>query len=83
MVARGQDVAAHALEQLDSAGASPQHLPGSLTVTFEQPPTWVSDKWRPRSEGGLARITITGPMTHAAVEELAADLRSARRGAAA
>ncbi|MFD8666583.1 pyridoxal-dependent decarboxylase (plasmid) [Streptomyces microflavus] len=83
MVARGQDVAAHALEQLDSAGASPQHLPGSLTVTFEQPPTWVSDKWRLRSEGGLARITTTGPMTHAAVEELAADLRSARRGAAA
>ncbi|MET8889857.1 pyridoxal-dependent decarboxylase [Streptomyces griseus] len=83
MVARGQDVAAHALERLDSAGASPQHLPGSLTVTFERPPAWVIDKWRLRSEAGLARITTTGPMTHAAVDQLAADLRSARGRAAA
>ncbi|MEU5036057.1 pyridoxal-dependent decarboxylase [Streptomyces rubiginosohelvolus] len=83
MVARGQDVATHAVKQLGSAGASPEHLPGSLTVTFEQPPTWVSDKWRLHGEGGLARITTTGPWTHAAVDELAADLDSARRGAAA
>ncbi|MFJ3575907.1 PLP-dependent aminotransferase family protein [Streptomyces rubiginosohelvolus] len=83
MVARGQDVAAHALEQLGSAGVSPRHVPGSLIVEFERPPRWVSDKWRLHGEGGLARITTTGPMTHAAVDELAADLGSARRGAAA
>lgn len=83
MVARCQDVAAHALEQFEHAGASPQHVPGSLAVTFERPPRWVIDKWRLPCAGGLAQITTTGPFTHTAVDELAADLALVRFGAAA
>jgi histidine decarboxylase len=78
MVARCQDAAAYALEQFEAAGASPEHFPGSLTVTFDRPPSWVVDKWRLECFGDLARITATGPMTHTAVDELAADLSAAR-----
>lgn len=83
MVARCQDVATYALEQLEAAGASPKRFPGSLTVTFARPPVWVVEKWRLECFGDLARITATGPMTHAAVAELAADLSVAGEGVAA
>ncbi|MEU9761916.1 pyridoxal-dependent decarboxylase [Streptomyces sp. NPDC047987] len=83
MVARCQDVAAYALEQFEAAGVSPQHFPGSLTVTFERPPRWVVEKWRLHYIGDLARITTAGPMTRTAVDELATDLAAARQGVAA
>ncbi|MFJ5951426.1 pyridoxal-dependent decarboxylase [Streptomyces noursei] len=83
MVARCQDLAGYALEQFEAAGVSPQRSPGSLSVTFACPPAWVVDKWRLEVFGGRARITATGPMTHAAVAELAADLSAANSGIAA
>lgn len=83
MVARCQDVAAYAVEQFERAGAGPGRFPGSLTVTFDRPPRQVVDKWRLECFGHLAQITVTGPLTHAAVAELAADLAAARQGAAA
>ncbi|MFE1782131.1 pyridoxal-dependent decarboxylase [Streptomyces sp. NPDC059506] len=83
MVARCQDVAAYALEQFEAAGVSPEHFPGSLTVTFERPPHWVLDKWRLPYTRDLAQIVMTGPMTRTTVDEFAADLSAARQGAAA
>ncbi|MFD3658637.1 hypothetical protein ACTU45_14125 [Streptomyces sp. 24-1644] len=56
---------------------------GSLTVTFDRPPDWVVDKWRLECFEDLARISTTGPMTHTAVDELAADPSAARLGAVA
>ncbi|MFF3959666.1 pyridoxal-dependent decarboxylase [Streptomyces sp. NPDC001890] len=83
MVARCQDTAGYAMEQLEAAGASPERFPGSLAVAFDRPPTWVVDKWRLECFGHLARISTTGPMTHTAVDELCADLSAARLGAVA
>ncbi|WP_184503610.1 hypothetical protein [Streptomyces botrytidirepellens] len=83
MVARCQDVAAHALKQFEGARAWPERFPGSLTVTFKRPPHRVVDKWRPAYAGDRARITATGPMAHSAVGELAADLSGARQGVVA
>ncbi|MET8816401.1 hypothetical protein ABZW47_30925 [Streptomyces sp. NPDC004549] len=83
MVARCQDVAAYAVEQFERAGAGPGRFPGSLSVTFDRPPSWVVDKWRLECFGDLAQITATGPVTRTAVDEPAADLPLGRRGAAA
>ncbi|MFF8617192.1 pyridoxal-dependent decarboxylase [Streptomyces sp. NPDC015350] len=83
MVARCQEVAAYAVEQFERAGAGPERSPGSLAVTFDRPPGWVVDKWRLECFGDLAQITTTGPVTHTAVDELAADLSLAGQGAAA
>ncbi|MFE9252865.1 pyridoxal-dependent decarboxylase [Streptomyces sp. NPDC007088] len=83
MVARCQGVAAYAVEQFGRAGAGPGRFPGSLSVTFDRPPSWVVDKWRLECFGDLAQITATGPVTHTAVDELAADLSLGRGGAAA
>ncbi|MGW3930361.1 pyridoxal-dependent decarboxylase [Streptomyces microflavus] len=82
-VARCQDVAGYALERFEAAGASPERFPGSLTVTFDRPPDRVVDKWRLECFGDRARITTTGPMTHTAVDELAAELSAVRQGLAA
>ncbi|MER5888052.1 pyridoxal-dependent decarboxylase [Streptomyces sp. NPDC001941] len=82
LVARSQDTAAYALTRFEAAGAAPQHLPGSLAVTFERPAPWVADKWDLYCRGDRARITTAGPLTHTAVDELAADLRAARQTAA-
>ncbi|MFB6984604.1 pyridoxal-dependent decarboxylase [Streptomyces sp. NPDC056297] len=83
MVARCQDVAAYAVEQFERAGVVSERFPGSLAVTFDRPPQWMVDKWRLECFGDLAQITATGPVTHTAVDELAADLSVTRRGAAA
>ena len=83
MVARCQDVAAYAVDRFEDAGVKPQRYPGSLTVAFERPAAWVVDKWRLRCAGDLAQIVTTGPMTRAAVDELAADMSTVRWGAAA
>ncbi|WP_327411202.1 pyridoxal-dependent decarboxylase (plasmid) [Streptomyces sp. NBC_01281] len=83
LVARCQDVAAYAVEQLEAIGADPGRLPGSLAVTFARPERPVVDKWRLECFGDRAQITATGPVTHTAVDELAADLSPARRRAAA
>ncbi|MFD7861598.1 pyridoxal-dependent decarboxylase [Streptomyces sp. NPDC059783] len=83
MVARCQEVAVYALARFEAAGASPERFPGSLTVTFERPARWVVDKWRLHYSGDRARIVTTGPMSYAAVDELAADLSAARQKVAA
>lgn len=83
MVARCQDVAAYAVDRFEHAGVKPKRFPGSLTVAFERPPAWVVDKWRLQCAGNLAQIVTTGPMTRAAVDELAADMSTVRWGAAA
>ena len=74
MVSRCQDVAAYAEDRFKGAGARPARFPGSLTVTFERPPTWVVNKWHLTHAGDLAQIVTIGPLTRTAVNELAIDL---------
>lgn len=83
MISRCHEVAAYAVARLDEAGVCPGHVPGSLTVTFDRPPAWVMDKWNLACVGHMAQIVTTGPLTHAAVDELAADLSAARLEAVA
>lgn len=78
LVARCQDVAAYAFARLEEAGAAPGRAPGSLTVTFTRPPKWVADKWHLACAGQLAHLVTVGHVTHAAVDELVADVAGAR-----
>jgi histidine decarboxylase len=83
LVGRCQEVAAYAVDRLENAGAHPDHVPGSLTVTFTRPPAWVVDKWHLACAGDIAHIVTAGHITYAAVNELATDLIAAQAGAAA
>ncbi|MFE7779340.1 pyridoxal-dependent decarboxylase [Streptomyces sp. NPDC057445] len=83
LVHRGQEMAAYAVGRLEQAGVNPGRFPGSLTVTFDRPPPWVAAKWHLACTGRLAHIVTVGHITHAAVDELAADLTTARQTAAA
>ncbi|WP_330342648.1 pyridoxal-dependent decarboxylase [Streptomyces sp. NBC_00557] len=74
MIGRCQDLAVHAVHRLEHAGARPERVPGSLTVTFDRPPAWVVDKWQLAHAGDRARIVAMGPVTYTAVNELADDL---------
>ncbi|MGP3953481.1 pyridoxal-dependent decarboxylase [Streptomyces sp. 7N604] len=83
LVRRCQDTAAYAAGRLEDAGANPGRFPGSLTVTFDRPPAWMVDKWHLACTGRLAHIVTVGHVTPAAVDELVADLATARRAVAA
>jgi histidine decarboxylase len=83
LISRCQEVAAYAVDRLENAGARPDHVPGSLTVTFTRPSAWVVDKWHLACAGDIAHIVTVGHVTYAAVNELATDLTVAQVGAAA
>ncbi|MEU1596644.1 aminotransferase class I/II-fold pyridoxal phosphate-dependent enzyme [Streptomyces sp. NPDC005708] len=63
LISRCQEVAAYAVDQFEDAGADPDRLPGSLTVTFARPSAHVVRKWHLACAGDIAHIVTVGHVT--------------------
>ncbi|WP_331732394.1 pyridoxal-dependent decarboxylase (plasmid) [Streptomyces sp. NBC_00015] len=68
------ETAAYATEQLQRAGARPERLRDSLTVTFDRPAPRVVDRWHLACQGERAHVVTVAHVTHSAIDALCADL---------
>ncbi|MER6367203.1 DUF6875 domain-containing protein [Streptomyces mirabilis] len=68
------ETAAYATEQLQRAGARPERVRDSLTVTFDRPAPRVVDRWHLACQGERAHVVTVAHVTRAAIDALCADL---------
>ena len=71
-------VAAYAEEQLRSIGVAAWRNPQALTVVFPQPPQTVCDKWQLATAGGHSHIICMPHVRRGQIDELVADIETAR-----
>ncbi|MEV0254559.1 histidine decarboxylase [Streptomyces sp. NPDC050732] len=71
---RCRDTAAHAVGALARVGANPRHVPHSITVTFDRPPTEVCNRWHLAAQNHRAHLLTMPHVTPETIDIMCADL---------